>query len=37
MKSRIFAALFSACLLTGAAFAGDIQFKAEPLIITAIP
>jgi hypothetical protein len=37
MKSRTLAAVFGACLLSASAFAGDIQYKAEPLIITAIP
>jgi hypothetical protein len=37
MKPYPFTALLSACLLSASAFAGDVQFRTEPLIITAIP
>jgi hypothetical protein len=37
MKYRTLAAFFSACALSASAFAGNIQLKAEPLLITAIP
>lgn len=37
MKYRTLTAVFGACLFSASAFAGDIRYKAEPLIITAIP
>lgn len=37
MKHHILAAVVSACLLSAPAFAQPFQYKAEPLIITAIP